>query len=153
MAASVISRDRLDQAALAVHRVLTQKGYDHVFFGGYELEIMGNNRVNKAFKEDIEFSVFDGTRTDAIRAIHIPTGVGIDIILEDNRDFPKNPVALRGDAYGFQFFNSMDMFIRKIKCLAERNKRTDAHDLIFLYNNYNQEFDWEKIKKAVKATD
>jgi len=98
---TTIPRQRLDLAALAVHRVLTTKKFEHTFFGGYELQIMGSPRgtkdvdvvvkkplfngfekVKQAFVDDSEFNVFDGNRTDGIRAIHMPSSVGIDIMLQ-----------------------------------------------------------------------
>jgi hypothetical protein len=99
--AQTLPRDRLDLAAIAVHRVLTDKKFDHSFFGGYELVIMGSIRgtkdvdvvvkkplfngfekIKRAFVDDSEFRIFDGNRTDGIRAIHMPSGVGIDIMLQ-----------------------------------------------------------------------
>jgi hypothetical protein len=101
MADVIPRRDRLDLAAIAVHRVLTVKKIDHIFFGGYELQIMGSARgtkdvdvvvkkplfkgfekVKQAFVDDSEFEVFDGNRTDGIRAIHMPSRVGIDVMLQ-----------------------------------------------------------------------
>jgi len=99
--ASVIPRKRLDVAAIAVHHVLTESKFDHSFFGGYQLQIMGNTRgtkdvdvvvkrplfdgfkkVKRAFVDNPDFMVLDGERTDGIRAIHSPSGVGVDIMLQ-----------------------------------------------------------------------
>lgn len=96
-----IPRSRLDVAALAVHRVLKQRGFAHVFCGGYELQIMGSGRgtkdvdvavrkpimhglekVKKAFVDDPNFIVFDGHRPDVIRVIHTPSSVGADVLLQ-----------------------------------------------------------------------
>lgn len=93
--------EHLDLAAVAIHRVLTNKNFEHTFFGGYKLQIMGSPRgtkdvdvvmkkpvlngfekVKQAFVDDSEFKVFDGNRTDGIRAIHMPSSVGIDIMLQ-----------------------------------------------------------------------
>lgn len=99
--AAVIPQERLDLAAIALHRVLDQNSFVHIFFGGYQLQLMGHNRgtkdvdvvvkkpmfngfdkVKQAFVDDPEFMVFDGNRTDAIRAIHAPSSVGVDIMLQ-----------------------------------------------------------------------
>lgn len=99
--AAVIPKDRLDMAAIALHRVLEQNNFDHAFFGGYQLLLMGQNRgtkdvdvvvkkpmfngfekIKQAFVDDPEFMVFDGNRTDGIRAIHSPSSVGVDIMLQ-----------------------------------------------------------------------
>jgi hypothetical protein len=96
----IIPRSRLDLAALAVHRVLTDKGFTHIFFGGYELQVMGHERgtkdvdvlvkkpffngfdkVKQAFVDDSEFLVIEGNRSDAVREIHSTSSVGIDIML------------------------------------------------------------------------
>lgn len=88
-------------AAIALHRVLEQNNFDHTFFGGYQLQLMGQYRgtkdvdvvvkkpmfngfekVKQAFVDDPEFMVIDGNRTDGIRAIHSPSGVGVDIMLQ-----------------------------------------------------------------------
>lgn len=98
---STIPCDQLDAAAVSVHAVLDSHKLDHVFFGGYELLLLASTRgtkdvdvivkkpflngfekVKKAFKDAPGFLVFDGNRTDGIRAIHEETGVGIDIMLE-----------------------------------------------------------------------
>ena len=42
----------------------------------------GFEKVKQAFVDDSEFRVFDGNRTDGIRAIHMPSSVGIDIMLQ-----------------------------------------------------------------------
>ena len=97
----VIPQDRLDMAAIALHRVLKQSKFDHRFLGGYQLQLMGSTRgtkgvdvvvkkpmfngfekVKQAFVDDSEFMVFDGNRTDGIRAIHSPSRVGVDIMLQ-----------------------------------------------------------------------
>lgn len=96
-----VPQDRLDMAAIALHRVLEQSNFDHAFFGGYQLLLMGSTRgtknvdvvvkkpmfngfekVKQAFVDDREFMVIDGNRTDAIRAIHSPSNTGIDIVLQ-----------------------------------------------------------------------
>ena len=88
-------------AAIALHRVLEQNHFDHAFCGGYQLILMGHIRgtknidvvvkkpmyhgfekVKQAFVDDAEFMVLDGNRTDAIRAIHSPSSVGVDILLQ-----------------------------------------------------------------------
>ena len=98
---AVIPQERLDMAAIALHRVLEQNSFDHTFFGGYQLQLMGQNRgtkdvdvvvkkpmfngfekVKRVFVDDPEFMVFDGNRTDGIRAIHSPSSVGVDIMLQ-----------------------------------------------------------------------
>jgi hypothetical protein len=67
---------------------------------GYELKILGSARATKdvdvvvkkplfngfdkakqAFVDDPDFRVFEGNRTDAIRAMHMPSEVGIDVLL------------------------------------------------------------------------
>jgi hypothetical protein len=99
--ANTIPRNRLNLAAIAVHHVFTEKKLDHIFFGGYKLQLMGSIRGTKdvnvvmkkplfkgfekikhAFMDDLEFRVFDGNRTDGIQAIHMPSGVGVDIMLQ-----------------------------------------------------------------------
>jgi len=42
----------------------------------------GLEKVKQAFVDDSEFRVFDGNRTDDIRAIHMPSSIGIDIMLQ-----------------------------------------------------------------------
>jgi hypothetical protein len=74
MTAAVIPRDRLDMAAIALRRVLEQSKFDHTFFGGYQLQLMGSirgtkdvdvavkkprfNGFEKAFVDDPEFMFF-----------------------------------------------------------------------------------------------
>lgn len=95
-------------AAIAVHRVLQANHLEHVFFGGYEMIIMGADRgtkdvdvvvkkpwlkgvkkITQVFTEAVqenkekEFRVFLPSK-DAIRirAIHIPSQVGVDIMIQ-----------------------------------------------------------------------
>jgi len=162
----IIPRDRLDSAAIAVHHILTDKNFDHTFFGGYELQIMGCPRgtkdidvvvkkplfngfakIKQAFVDNSEFKVFDGNRTDGIRAIHTPSGVGIDIMLQD---LPKGSINLSDDPNQLPFFTAMHMFIKKIECLAVRKKESDREDLIFLFDNFP--LDQGKINKKVLAS-
>lgn len=94
-----IPLDRLNQAALAVHNVLANQNIKHSFFGGYGLVMLGSSRATKdvdvvvkkpmftsfdaivnAFKKE-GFQYLPGNRTDAIRLIYMPSGVGIDIML------------------------------------------------------------------------
>jgi len=163
--ANVIPRDRLDLAAIAVHRVLTNQKFNHSFFGGYELEIMGNIRgtkdvdvvvkrplfngfkkVKQAFVDDMEFLVMDGNSTSGIRAIHSPSKVGIDIMLQD---LPKESITLAGDPYHLPFFTATHLFIKKVECLAVRQKVTDQQDLIFLFDNVG--LDMKMIGRKVSA--
>lgn len=93
--------ERLAQAAIAVHRVLIDNDIDHTFFGGYQLQLLGSIRgtkdvdvvvkkpflngfekIKQAFVKDVEFLVFDGNRTDGVRVIHEPSGVGVDVMLQ-----------------------------------------------------------------------
>ncbi|KIM35676.1 hypothetical protein M413DRAFT_326758 [Hebeloma cylindrosporum] len=164
--AHLIPRDRLDMAAIALHRVLVQNDFNHTFFGGYQLQLMGSIRgtkdvdvvvkkpvfhgfekVKRAFVDHPEFLVFDGNRTDAIRAIHAPTGVGVDILLEDP---PKGKLVIPDDPNELPFFPATHMFIKKIKCLSVRQKETDEEDLVFLFENYA--LDQQKISKKVAAS-
>ncbi|KAI9451482.1 hypothetical protein F5148DRAFT_544894 [Russula earlei] len=164
--ALTIPRDHLDLAAIAVHRILTDKGLNHVFLGGYELVVMGSSRgtkdvdvavkkplfngfekVKQAFINDSEFMVIEGNRTDAIRAIHQPGMVGIDILLQKP---PKGSVILPGDPNNLPFLTAMHLFMSKIKCLAERNKPSDEDDLVYIFEHTT--LDWDKITSTVKAS-
>jgi hypothetical protein len=97
----MVLRSRLNDAAHAVHRVLVAKRLEHVFFGGYELQTLGCPRftkdidvvvkkpllngfskVKQVFLDNSQFCVFDGKRTDNIRAIYLPSNVGVDIMLQ-----------------------------------------------------------------------
>jgi len=166
MTATVIPRDRLDIAAIALHRVLEQNNFDHIFFGGYQLQLMGSIRgtkdvdvavkkpmfngfekVKKAFVDDPEFMVFDGNRTDGIRAIHSPSRVGVDIMLQD---LPKRRITLPDDRNQLPFFPATHMFIKKIECLSIRQKPSDEEDLVFLFETF--EIDQKKISKKVPAS-
>ena len=171
-------------AAIALHHVLEQNNFDHTLFGGYQLQLMGNIRgtkdvdvvvkkpmfngfekVKQAFADDPEFMVFDGNCTDGIRAIHSPSGAGVDSkrhsnvligilhnshIVDDNRDPPKGKIGLPDDPNQLPFFPAMHMFIKKIECLSVQYKESDEADIIFLFDNF--ELDQKKISKKVPAS-
>jgi hypothetical protein len=106
----------LAQAAYAVHRTLSSAGFHHLFFGGFEVHALGCTerttkdvdvevekpmfrgfeKVRDAFKDDEDYILFDGNRTDALRMIHRPTSVGIDVMMRGYAfllSFPFVPIA------------------------------------------------------------
>ena len=70
--------------------------------------------------------------------------------LNYNRNLPKDSTTLVGDPHQFPFFTATDMFIKKIECLAVRQKGTDEDDLMFLVDHFS--LDMARIYKKVPAS-
>lgn len=102
--------------------------------------------IVSAFKK-AGFKHFEGNRTDAIRLIYVPTGVGIDLMLWE---LPKSSVTVDVGETPLPFYTPTHTFIRKIHCLAERKKDQDCQDILFLYKTF-KDLDWAKIKSKVPA--
>lgn len=69
------------------------------------------------------------------------------MLLDNDRDLPKNLTTLSDDPNKLPFFTPTHMFVKKVECLAVRLKDTDRADLIYLFDNF--ELNSAKIKKRV----
>lgn len=147
--ASYVEKPRLNRAAASVHRLLTARKFEHAFFGGYQLGLLGSTRgtrdidvavkkpflngfdkVKQAFVDDSDFLVFNGNRTDCVNAIHKPSGVHIFVMLED---IPKTLEYMPDDPNHLPFYTPTHMFIRTIHSLAKHSKESHRQDLVYLY--------------------
>lgn len=97
---SAVTPEQVADAAVALHDLLSSSGWEHAFCGGLELTLLGIDRTTSdvdvevktgsiwsggfdrlkaTLKQDGNFAVFDGNRRDGIRALHLPSNVGVDI--------------------------------------------------------------------------
>ncbi|KIY51206.1 hypothetical protein FISHEDRAFT_70849 [Fistulina hepatica ATCC 64428] len=172
--------DKLATAAHALHKLLNDAGFEHAFCGGLEVKLLGLyrgtsdvdvevrkgliknfTRLKAALNADHGFWVFDGRRTDGIRAIHKETSVGLDIWIRGGDFYPKKVISLSVEApnvtQSLPFFDVTEFFCAKFRTAGVRTKPVDSEDCLFIFNTYHEQINVKRCqavlsKAMVEAT-
>ncbi|KAL0954876.1 hypothetical protein HGRIS_003808 [Hohenbuehelia grisea] len=114
--------------------------------------LRGFDKIHRAFSEHPDFKVIPGTRKDGIRAICITEGVGVDILIQElPGKLNELYIAVDDKEHVLPCFPMKNMVLKKIHCLAVREKSSDLSDLEWLYDERKlEDIDWSKIAMKVK---